>query len=51
MKQTWKSAQEYTDSVEIRAVIDQEFHHLDVAVEGSHMQGSSVVVGYGHDMD
>jgi hypothetical protein len=51
MQVTLESAQGHTDSIKICAVIDQEFYHFDVAVDRSHMQGSSVVVAYGFNVN
>jgi hypothetical protein len=37
---TWKSAQRHTHGVDIRAALNEEFHNLDMALDGSQMQGS-----------
>jgi hypothetical protein len=51
MELTWESVRGHTDSVEVCAALDEEFYNLDVALDGSHMQGSSVIVAYGQDVN
>jgi hypothetical protein len=39
-------AQGHTDSFDIRTVLEEEFHHVDVAVARSHMQCGVVALIY-----
>jgi hypothetical protein len=39
-----------TQSVHIRALLNKQVHKLDVAVDGSHVQGSSTIVAYSGDV-
>jgi hypothetical protein len=51
MKWICKSAQRHTNNIDIRAALEEEFHNFNVAVDRSHMQGSSIVIAYGRDMN
>jgi hypothetical protein len=43
MNHTRSLAERHTNSVDIRPLLDKEFHHLYVPVPRRHMQGSSIV--------
>jgi hypothetical protein len=47
MELTRKSGQGHTHSFDIRTKLEEEFHNLNLAIERSHKQGSSLEVAYG----
>jgi hypothetical protein len=51
MELTWKTVRGHTDCVDICGALHEEFHNIDVAFYRSHMQGSSVIVAYGRDVN
>jgi hypothetical protein len=51
MRWICNSVRTQTDSVYICALLTEEFHNLNVAIDRSHMQGSSVIFVYSGDMN